>query len=263
MCRMFAYAAPTLTNAERELDAQGIASITALARLHADGWGWSGVGGANPLLPTVTKSPLPASTDPAFASTLSVPARAAMVHLRWATLGLQIETDNTHPFLRDGISFEHNGSLKPLERMRSLLSEDSLAGMEGMTDSEMYFALIREYHATGSSLAEATVEAARVIRANFSSSSLNAMLLSPRHLIVVHSSAKSVLDDDDLVEAAQFDLPDEHADDYFALRWRRKDDGTVVVASSGLSEPDWEPVPAETVMVVSLADCSVEMLPLF
>jgi glutamine amidotransferase len=263
MCRMFAYAAPALTNAEDELESHGVASITALARLHADGWGWAGVGGDNPLVPEVTKSPLPASTDPNFVSALALPARAAMVHLRWATLGLQIEADNTHPFLHDGISFEHNGSLKPIERMRSLLSEDSLARMQGMTDSEMYFALIREHSAHSDSLPEATVAAARQIRANFPASSLNAMLLSPRHLIVVHSSAKSVLDAEDLVEAAQFDLPDEHADDYFALRWRRKKDGTVVVASSGLSEPDWEPIPAETVMVVSLADCSVQMLPLF
>lgn len=263
MCRMFAYAAPLLSSAELELESHGIASLTALAQLHADGWGWAGVGGDNPVLPAVTKSALPASEDPDFSSVLAVPALAAMVHLRWATLGLQIETDNTHPFLRDGVTFEHNGSLKPLDRMRSLLSADSIAGMEGATDSEMYFALIREYSAAGRTLPEATVAAARRIRSNFPVSSLNAMLLSPRHLVVVHSSAKSALDVEDLVEAAQFDLPDEHADDYFALRWRRKADGTVVVASSGLSGPDWEPVPAETVMVVTLADCSVEMLPLF
>lgn len=263
MCRMFAYAAPGLSSAEVELESQGITSLSALAQLHADGWGWAGVGGDNAVLPAVTKSALPASTDPRFSTALTLPARAAMVHLRWATLGLQIETDNTHPFLRDGITFEHNGSLKPLDRMRSLLSADSVSALEGETDSEMYFALIREQSTRGMSLPEATVAAARQIRARFAASSLNAMLLSPRHLIVVHSSAKSVLDSEDLVEAAQFDLPDEHADDYFALRWKRKDDGTVVVASSGLSEPDWAPIPPETVMVVTLADCSVEMLPLF
>jgi glutamine amidotransferase len=263
MCRMFAYAAPTVTTANAELESHGIASMSALAELHADGWGWAGIGGRNPVVPGLTKSALPASTDPGFASALTVPAKAAMVHLRWATLGLQIATDNTHPFLRDDLSFEHNGSLKPLERIRSLLSPDTLAGMQGLTDSEMYFALIREHRAGGRSLSEATLAAVRQIRGSFPLSSLNAILLSPHQLIVVHSSAKSMLDQEDLVEAARFDLPDEHTDDYFALRWRRKDDGTVLVASSGLSGQNWEPIPADTVMVVTLSDCSVEMLPLF
>jgi glutamine amidotransferase len=75
----------------------------------------------------------------------------------------------------------------------------------------------------------------------------------------VHSSARSALDEIDVVEAAQFELPAEHAEDYFALRWSRTPDGTVLVASSGLSDPSWAPLPVDTVMAVSLADGSIQM----
>lgn len=35
------------------------------------------------------------------------------MHLRWASLGLPIQSENTHPFTGDGLSFAHNGSLMP------------------------------------------------------------------------------------------------------------------------------------------------------
>ena len=104
--------------------------------MHDDGWGWSGVydSGTDP---TLYKSVRSAAIDREFAATLSRASRAAMVHLRMATLGVGVETDNTHPFLADGVSFAHNGSLKPIDRVREMLSLASLAEMQEVTDSEM------------------------------------------------------------------------------------------------------------------------------
>ncbi len=262
MCRLFAYAAPQNGSATSQLGDAGMARMMALAQLHADGWGWSAVNGAEGAHPIVYKSAAPAGDGAAFSEILSQEAPAAMVHLRWATLGLPVKESNTHPFLMDGLSFEHNGSLKPISLVRSLLSDTSLNGLQGTTDSEMYFAMIRERFADGWSLEDATVLTAHLLRRHFPTSSLNSVLLSSETLIVVHSNAANRLAGEDLEEASQFELPAEHTEDYFALRWHRKSDGTVLVASSGLAESHWQAIPAETVMVVTLSDCSVRMIPI-
>ncbi len=262
MCRLFAYAAPLISSVTSELGDDGMARMMALAQLHADGWGWSAVAGAQAGHPVVYKSAAPAGEGDTFSQVLGREAPAAMVHLRWATLGLTIAEVNTHPFLMEGLSFEHNGSLTPISLIRSLLSDTSLKGLQGTTDSEMYFALIREGIAAGRSLADATVLTAHLLRQHFPTSSLNSVLLSSESLVVVHSNAATRLAGDDLDEASQFDLPTEHTEDYFALRWHRKSDGTVLVASSGLAESHWDAIPQETVMIVTLSDCSVRMIPI-
>ncbi|MFD3449190.1 class II glutamine amidotransferase [Microbacteriaceae bacterium 4G12] len=253
MCRLFAYVAPSSSAADAELGPAGIESFVSLAQVHGDGWGWSGI--ADPgTAPEVQKSVRSAAEDEAFGSAIAAQARAAMVHLRWATLGLGVQDDNTHPFLADGISFEHNGSLKPLDRVRSMLSPASVERLHGQTDSEMYFALIREKVADGLPLPAAALEAASRLRAAFPVSSLNAILLDAEQLIVVHASAGSSLDEEDIAEILAYDLPDEHAEDYFALRWRRKDDGTVLVGSTGVAGTDWEALPPESVTTIRLSD---------
>jgi gamma-glutamyl hercynylcysteine S-oxide hydrolase len=253
MCRLFAYVAPTTTGADAELGPAGIESFVSLAQVHGDGWGWSGIADPGDT-PAVQKSVRSAAEDEAFGEALAAQARAAMVHLRWATLGLGVEDDNTHPFLADGIAFEHNGSLKPLDRVRSMLSPESRAHLNGETDSEMYFALIREKAASGLRLPEAALEAASRLRVAFPASSLNAILLDDEQLIVVHASAGSSLDEDDIAEILSYDLPDEHAEDYFALRWLRKEDGTVLIGSTGVAGTDWEALPPESVTTIRLVD---------
>jgi predicted glutamine amidotransferase len=257
---MFAYVSPAESTLSAHLRDDGIRRLRALAELHADGWGWAGSLTADGA-PEVIRSAMPAMRDRAFTASLARGSRAAMLHLRWATLGTGIEIDNTHPFVVGEIAFEHNGSLKPLSALRELVPTAVRDGVSGATDSELYFALIRESVRAGATLCQATVEVASHLREIFPFASLNAMLLSPHELLVVNSSARSSLDDDDIAEAAQFDLPDDHAEDYFGLRWTRRE-GSVLVASSGLYEADWQPLPADTVMRVDLADRTVELLPL-
>jgi glutamine amidotransferase len=261
VCRLFAYEAPQTSTVDRELGARGIDSFMSLAQVHGDGWGWAGVSEVGDG-PSVHKSVESAAKDPNFGTSLAVGSRAAMVHLRWATSGMEIEEGNTHPFLMDGISFEHNGSLKPVERAREMLSAESLADLVGHTDSEMYFALIREKKAAGLDLPDAARAAASDLRRAFPLSSLNAILLTSEELIVVHANAHSALTDEDVTEIMRFDLPDEHAEDYFALRWLRKPDGTILVGSTGVAEPDWLPLQAESVTTIRLADGAAVTAPL-
>ncbi|GAA4395149.1 class II glutamine amidotransferase [Tsukamurella soli] len=254
MCRLFAYVAPDVSAADRELGEAGIESLLSLARLHGDGWGWAGVDRFGDA-PDVRKSSRSAAVDPEFRAMLAVPGRAAMVHLRWATMGLPVQPCNAHPFRVGEVAFEHNGSLKPIERIRSMLSPETLASMTGDTDSEMYFALIREQLAAGLTLPEATLRVVRRLRSAFPLSSLNAVLLDRERLVVVHASARSSLAADDLETIAEIDgLPEEHNDDYFAMRWRHEPDGTVLVGSTGVASADWEALPAESVTTVGLDD---------
>ena len=258
MCRLFAFVAPTPATAREELGPDGLGSMLSLARLHTDGWGWAGVaepGGA----PTVRKSARSAVTDVGFDRALRTPARAAMVHLRWATAGLPVADDNAHPFCADGVSFAHNGSVKPLDRLRGMLSDDGRVQLIGDTDSEMYFMLIREAMSAGVGAREATVQVVTRLREEFPLASLNALLLTADELIVVHASASSILTEDDLDRLAPLAgaLPSEHNEDYFALRWRRSADGTVAVGSTGVDGEGWHALPAESVSAIRFDDRAV------
>ena len=263
MCRLFAFVAPEQSTARRELGVTGVDSLLSLAQLHGDGWGWSGVTQVGQA-PSTFRSPATAVGDADFDRYLSTPARGAIVHLRWATAGLPVVECNAHPFEFDGISFAHNGTVKPLDVLRSLLSPESVAAMTGTTDSEMYFALIRERVAEGLSLHEATAQVASMLREHFPLASLNALLLDDEHLVVVHASATSILTEHDLSRLAPYAdaLPSEHNEDYFALRWREGPDGTITVGSTGVAAEGWQALPPESVTAISLADRTVSTLEL-
>lgn len=254
MCRLFAFVSPASATAADQLGPRGIDSLLALARLHGDGWGWAGVDRPGDA-PRVHRSPASAASDPDFAQMLATPARAAMVHLRWATPGIPIAASNAHPFHVGGVAFEHNGSLKPIDELRAMLPDELRAELHGDTDSEMYFALIREQLRAARPLAEAAALVARRLRDAFPAASLNAVLLDAEHLVVVHASARSILTDRDRNEMAQHPhLPGEHNEDYFALRSARTADGTVLIGSTGVAGSGWGPLPAESVTAFRVDD---------
>ncbi|WP_313477526.1 class II glutamine amidotransferase [Microbacterium sp.] len=263
MCRLFAFVSPDRSTAHRELGRDGMESLLSLARLHGDGWGWAGVG-APGQPPVAHRSARSAVGDAAFEQAMHAECRAAVVHLRWATAGLPVLDCNAHPFTADGIAFAHNGSIKPLEQLRSLLSPQSVASLTGTTDSEMYFALIREQVAEGLGLHEATTRVAAMLRELFPLASLNALVLDEEQLVVVHASATSILTDHDLSRLAPLAdvLPSEHNEDYFALRWRQSADGTIAVGSTGVAGAGWTALPSESVTSIRLADRSVSTLEL-
>lgn len=264
MCRLFAYVSPVASTARAELRDDGLDSLLSLARLHGDGWGWAGIDGDGS--PETRRSPSSAVSDAGFAAAIDTPASAALVHLRWATAGLPVNLNNAHPFRVDGLTFGHNGTIRPIDELRSMLSPASVAALTGTTDSEMYFALIREQVALGNPLHEAVVQAVRRLREQFPQASLNALLLSGEQLIVVHASATSALTADDIGRMGPLaeTLPAGHNEDYFALRLRESADGTVAVSSTGVAGEGWQALPAESVTAVRLDDRSrttIELTP--
>lgn len=263
MCRLFAFVAPEQSTARRELGVAGVDSLLSLAQLHGDGWGWSGVTETG-RTPVTHRSAHTAIGDPEFDALLSTEAHSAIVHLRWATAGLPVRECNAHPFQADGVSFAHNGTIKPLDLLHTLLPAESAQSLTGDTDSEMYFALIRDRLAQGLSLHEATAQTVALLRENFPLASLNALLLDREQLIVVHASATSVLTEHDLSRLAPWAdaLPSEHNEDYFALRWSQSPDGTITIGSTGVAGVGWQALPAESVTAIDLADRTVSTIEL-
>jgi predicted glutamine amidotransferase len=240
-----------------------LADFLALTEIHGDGWGVAQVGDASATtVPHVEVSADNATGDERFAAAMKEVAAASVVHLRWATNGLAVQPQNSHPFLADGLAMAHNGSIKPMEPLDDLVDPSVATTLRGTTDSERYFAVIRQHRRTATDLVEAVRRAVAELRGIYPDASLNALLLGEGQLIAVHAHASSRLLDEDIEEISATDLPAEHLEDYFALRVARPDDGTLVIGSTGFGDLDWRPLPPESVAAVSLRDLTMTVHPL-
>ncbi|TIC79275.1 class II glutamine amidotransferase [Nocardioides sp. GY 10127] len=274
MCRLLGIVSPAPSTVAGVVGETTLTELTDLARLHGDGWGMA-AGGAG-LEPSVQVSALPANTDAQFGAAVHTGAStASVVHLRWATSGMRVEPQNSHPFTAQGIAFAHNGSLRPVETLDTLLTDAERAALHGTTDSERYFMLVRRHRASSPDLGTAVLAAVAELRAHFPVSSLNALVLDEHQLVAVHASATAVLPADDLDEMQSACMPAEHVEDYFGLRLRHGADGSVVIGSTGFGSAEsadpaqggqwqggWEQLEPESVTVVDLATRAVRTLQL-
>ncbi len=75
-------------------------------------------------------------------------SRCLLAHVRAATPGLPVTQLNCHPFCWDRLTFMHNGIVGGFPRLKqrlvSSVSEESYLEIEGTTDSEHVFALVKE-----------------------------------------------------------------------------------------------------------------------
>lgn len=217
MCRLLGSVSRAPVTVDEVLGEERDAFVE-LADKHGDGWGHAF--SAEPGHLEVRKAPDSARVNPAFAAlTADQPARAALTHLRWATLGLGISAENTHPFTDGTIAFGHNGSIDPPELLDQLISSELAVRRQGSTDSERYFlALLSrlggndEVDALASTVADAVALAG-------GAKSLNCMLLTPQALYAVCS-----------YDPSSYEEPD-----YYPLLYRATAD-TVVVASTGWTD---------------------------
>jgi predicted glutamine amidotransferase len=262
MCRLLGVVSTAPIAVSDAVGAHVLKDFVALTKIHGDGWGIAHVGHAGQD-PEVEVSAGSALDDPAFvAATCDLRSAASVVHLRWATSGIAVQPQNSHPFLSGRIAMAHNGSIKPVALLDALLDPSIAATLAGTTDSERYFALIRQHRPHAPGLAEAVRRAVAQLRELYPEASLNALVLGEDQLIAVHAHARSTLPDADIEEITAAELPAEHLEDYFALRWARTDDQTLVIGSTGFGDLDWQPLPPESVTSISLHDLSMTVLPL-
>ena len=262
MCRLLGYAAPGPETVEGVLGGAERRVFADMARLHRDGWGtaWQDDDGLHGVVRASA-----ATADPLLERALAADSAAArIVHLRLATRGMACSPENTHPFLAGGMAFAHNGSLEPTGPIERLISARHRAALTGTTDSERYFAAIRTAVDEGLPPLDAAVATVSTLREAYPGRSLNALLLTGRELIAVHASEGVPIPHEEFaasgIPAPQ--LPRHHQDAYYLMRMRRRADGAVVLASSGLDIAGWDPLPAESVTRVDLATLAVTTAPL-
>lgn len=262
MCRLLGVVSASPISVVDAVGEGVLKDFVALTKIHGDGWGVAGADHVGDT-PHVQVSAGSALDDPEFdAATHDARAAATLVHLRWATNGLAVEPQNSHPFLADGLAMAHNGSIKPMGLLDGLLEPAIAASLRGTTDSERYFAIIRQHRRTAPTLAEAVRRAVAQLREIYPDASLNALVLGEDQMVVVHAHATSRLLDADIDEISATDLPAEHLEDYFALRIARPTTDTVVVGSTGFGSAGWEPLEPESVTTISMRDLSVTQLPI-
>jgi predicted glutamine amidotransferase len=209
-----------------------------LADRHKDGWGFS-------TDISLTKETSPARTSPRFEEAVDQKEKGALLHFRFASTGINVQETNSHPFSRDGVSFIHNGTIKPATTVDAFIAPDLLASMTGTTDSERYFfAILTE--ARKSSYQDALLLTVRNIRATGNFSSLNSMLLTPDFYFVVsqHDNTR---------------IPKDEPADYYRLSYKVDKDG-LVVASSGWDQAGWVEIPNQTMMVANRNNLELDFI---
>jgi predicted glutamine amidotransferase len=244
VCRLLGWASRPARPLAGLLGAEDLHAFTELSCTHGDGWGAARSTGTGV---QVVRDPDAARTSAAFADWASgTPSDLGMVHLRWATLGLAVRPENTHPFTDGTVAFAHNGSIRPPAALDPLVGDGVRALRAGDTDSERYFLAVLSRLREGATPAGALAATVTAIAASTDFSSLNALLLTPDQLVAVCRPGPEA---------------DQHAEgpDYFALRYRAGDDA-VVVSSSGWGR-DWHELADGELLTVDRGTLAVTVRP--
>ena len=179
MCRLVAYlgeAETTLSSLvlepEHSLLVQSYAPGEMMSGVvNADGFGvgwyapWSGEE------PAVYRSDSPLWADRSFAGMAGkVRSSRVFAAVRSATPELPAEESGVPPFASGAFAFMHNGAIDgfrdgPMRLLRDSLSDESYAGLLGVTDSETVFALTLDRLRRGLGLGEALEDTVRQVSA--------------------------------------------------------------------------------------------------
>ncbi|GGO92814.1 class II glutamine amidotransferase [Nocardioides phosphati] len=262
MCRLLGYVTAEPTSLVDLLGREDFAAFTALTSVHDDGWGMAWYDAGDGRLHHA-RSARSAENDRSYAELAEQPlARVGIVHLRWATPGIPIRVENSHPFVDGQLAMAHNGSIAPLDRLEALLTPASRAKLLGGTDSERYFRYVVQCIEAAGDEATGLGEAVTTLSAEFPHASLNALLLTPGRLRAVHVNSRATPPSmlKDLRGMGIAAEPIRHTDDdYFAMDFRRTPEGTQVI-SSGIDPDGWTPVSDDSVGVIDVQSGELEWL---
>ncbi len=224
MCRLLGYATAAPASVVDVVGEAELPAFVELSRTHGDGWGvaWAMEDGVE-----VHKCHDAAVTSLEFAAhAAETPSDAGLVHLRWATMGLEVKLENAHPFTDGYVAFAHNGSIYPPVSIDPLIDPEVAGLRRGDTDSERYFLVVLSRLRRGMSPEEALADAVADIARTCRFSCLNCVLLTPEALYAVNHYDPRTLD---------------HPEEYYHLSYRVSPDA-VVVASSGWPQDGWTPM---------------------
>ena len=234
MCRLLGYSSsiPTTFN---EAVGRNFDEFVNLAKDHCDCWG---IATTQNQKSDLYKEPVAANKSEHFSEQLaSHKSNAALLHLRWATEGMPVNQNNTHPFTYKDITFIHNGSISPANVLDPLIDKKYLDLAKGTTDSERYFLyLLTQIEKHG--FVEGVKAGLTYIKSNCSYSSINMMIINSDYFI-----AACIYNQVKIPEKFKNDT------DYYHLKYTKKDD-QVVVASSGWNQVGWSDLPNGSVLVV-------------
>ena len=237
MCRLLGY----VSDSDPDFSAvvgKNFQDFVNLSSIHCDGWGITDKSGE------VFKEATAANKSPDFMEVIKrTKTDGSLLHLRWATSGLPVNTANAHPFHYGKYSFTHNGSINPPTALDEFIAPRYLKEAVGTTDSERYFLLVvQKIEELG--LVPGVKAAVKIIKEHASYSSINAMLMSPTKLIVIceHDNQKR---------------PDFGGEDYYDLHYK-EDNHAIVVASSGWPQDGWHNIANHTMLVIDRHDRSFE-----
>ena len=260
MCRLLGYVSSRPTSVLDVLGDDDFESFTSLTAVHGDGWGaaWHET---DEQIQAVNSTGT-AVLDPTYEKLAAEPlGRSGMLHLRWATAGLPVSAENTHPFTDGEYAFAHNGNISPIPRLEALLTPASRAKLNGDTDSERYFRLLMQcIEETGDDTAGVT-RGLEILQQEFPDSSLNSLLLTPTALFAVHINSRAESPPRALRSMFETDesMPARHATEYYAMDYRVTEDAVHVI-SSGLDVAGWTPMPSDTAVRIDLATRSMTHL---
>ena len=168
MCRFVAYLGPPVT-----LDTLLLTPAHALAtqayaprhqrhgRINADGFGVGWYAPDTRVEPARYRTTAPMWADNSFASMAGVISSGAIVAaVRNASPGLPVDESCTAPYTHERWLFAHNGRVEDFPgpvavRLRRQVSDERAAQLQGVTDSEVLFALVLDRIAAGACAADA------------------------------------------------------------------------------------------------------------
>lgn len=256
MCRLAAYLGPEISLRQLLLDPEHSLYRQSWepkemqeAKLNADGFGVGWYDDTN--LATRYRNTQPIWSDPNLADLGRFLKRALwLATVRSATPGQGSGIDNTQPFVHNNILFMHNGYISEFATIKEdiirSLDNQILAEINGNTDSEYLFALIKQQLKHENSITQALISVSQRLNELLrESSALLNMIISTGHEIYALKFA---------INATPPTL--------YYLKNSSDFNDAVIIASEPFSvEKNWEAIPEQQVFTV-YSDLNIKLTPL-